>query len=58
MQSVKIAGFFAVLALALCVSGKPAKEEKEVVCKTCNDTGSVEKQCPVCRGAKYMWQCV
>lgn len=30
MQSVKIAGFFAVLALALCVSGKPAKEEKKV----------------------------
>lgn len=58
MQLVKIAGLVAALALALCASGTTAKEEKEVVCKTCNDTGTVEKQCPVCRGTKYMWRCV
>lgn len=58
MKSTRIAGFFAVAALALCASGKEAKEEREAVCKTCNDTGTVEKQCPVCRGTKYMWRCV
>ena len=58
MQSVKIAGLLTVVALALCGSGKAAKEGKEVVCKTCNDTGTVEKQCPVCHGTKYMWRCV
>ena len=58
MRKTKVLGSFAVVALALCASGKAAKEEKEVVCKTCNDTGSVEKQCPVCRGTKYMWRCV
>ena len=58
MQSVKIAGSMAVMALALCVRGKTATEEKEVVCKTCKDTGKVEVQCPVCRGTKCMWRCV
>ena len=58
MRKVKVIGSLAVVVLALCASGKAAKEEKEVVCKTCNDTGTVEKQCPVCHGTKYMWQCV
>lgn len=58
MQSVKIVGVLSVVTLVLCASGKVAKEGKEVVCKTCNDTGTVEKQCPVCHGTKYMWRCV
>ena len=58
MRKTKELGSFVVVALALSASGWSAKEEKEVVCKTCSDTGSVEKQCPVCHGTKYMWQCV
>ena len=50
MSVVRIAGSFAAIALALCASGKPDKDEKEIVCKTCNDTGRTEAQCPVCRG--------
>lgn len=35
---------------------KPA-EETAVVCRTCKDTGKVEKPCPTCRGSKYVWNC-
>lgn len=58
MDGVKIMSFFAAVLLAQCACGKPAKEAKEIVCKTCNDTGSVSQQCPVCRGTKYVWQCM
>lgn len=58
MKSTRIIGFVTVVLLALCASGKAAKEEKKVVCKTCSDTGTVEMQCPVCHGTKYMWRCV
>ena len=58
MRKTKVLGSFVVVALALCASGKAEKEGKEVVCKTCNDTGRVETQCPVCRGTKYIWRCL
>lgn len=43
------------VAFAICAFGEDAPE---VVCRTCNDTGSVEAQCPVCRGTRYVWTCV
>lgn len=46
----------AIIITAWGVFGK--EEQKEVVCKTCNDTGSIKEVCPVCRGTKYVWKCV
>jgi len=34
------------------------KDDVPVACKTCNDTGRVAAACPVCKGSRYMWQCM